>query len=158
MALSLFALGFLVGAAGAAVDTSAPTPVGAITAERFEGRPQARIAFAGQIQNFEVKRENSDDILYLETTRDRWYRGEIICFGISDPRDAHGILPIERGVGVDGYTRFLFVGFGHERNECTLRGLIELTRDEATGLGLSRPRRVSNMPIMEPETQPPPAS
>jgi hypothetical protein len=157
MAFSLFAFAMLLSTAATPV-TSAPTSAApAPVADRFEGRPQARIAFTRQIQNFQVKRENNDDILYLETTRDRWYRGEIICFGLSDPRDAQGILPIERGSGIDGFSRFLFVGFGHDRTECSLRGLVELTRDEATELRLVRPRRVSNMPIVEPVT-PPPAS
>jgi hypothetical protein len=155
MTFSLFAFAMLLSAAAApataALTSATPTPV----IDKFEGRPQARIAFTRQIQNFQVKRENNDDILYLETTRDRWYRGEIICFGLSDPRDAQGILPIERGSGIDGFSRFLFVGFGHERSECSLRGLIELTPDEAFELRLVRRRYVFIMPIVEPETPPP---
>jgi hypothetical protein len=108
--------------------------------ERFANRPQARIAFARQIQNFQVKREDNDDILYLETSRNRWYRSEIGCFGISDPRDAQGLLPVDRTGSFDSFSRVVLVGFSHQRNECTIRSLIELTPEEAVDLRLIRGR------------------
>jgi hypothetical protein len=122
--------------------------------ERFANRPQARIPFARQIQNFQVKREDNDDILYLETSRNRWYRSEIGCFGISDPRDAQGILPIDRSGSFDSASRVILVGFSHQRNDCTVRSLIELTPEEATSLRLIRGRaarpKASSAPVPAP--------
>jgi hypothetical protein len=108
---------------------------------RFEGRPEARIAFTNQVRNFQVKRENNDDILYLETSRDRWYRSEITCFGIADPRDAHGLIPLRSGGAVDGFdsfSRVALVGFSSQRTDCSLDRLIELTPQEAVDLRLIR--------------------
>jgi hypothetical protein len=157
MALSLLALGAFMASVAAPVDAasgSAPpraNPQADIQAkvDRFSGRPEARIPFSRNVRNFQVKRDNGTDVLYLETSRDRWYRSEISCFGINDPRDAQGLVPLDRGFGIDGFTRVVLVGFGHRQNECTLRGLIELTQDEAVDLRLVRRRA---------PTTPPPAS
>ena len=108
--------------------------------QRFADRPQARIAFARQIQNFQVKREDNDDILYLETTRNRWYRSEIGCFGLGDPRDAHAILPLDNSGSFDAASRVVLLSLSHHRSECMVRSLIELTPDEATELRLIRVR------------------
>jgi hypothetical protein len=140
MSLTLFALGALLSAAAAPPQTAAAAPPAQTQVNRFEGRPQARIAFSRQIQNFQVKREGNDDILYLETSRDRWYRSEISCFGISDPRDAQGLLPLDRSGSLDSFSKIHLVGFSNQQNECTLRSLIELTTEEATELRLIRRR------------------
>lgn len=144
MALTAFALGMFLSSAALGME-SAPAAPGrqaslSSDVDRFEGRPQARIPFSRQVQNFQVKRESNFDVLYLETTRSRWYRGPISCFGISDPRDAQGIVPIDRGFGIDNFTRFVLLGFSHERNECSLNSLVELTPEEAVELGLVRNR------------------
>jgi hypothetical protein len=143
MSFSLLAMLALLGTSD--VQPSAqptPTPLSqpATAQQRFAGRPQARIAFTRQIQNFKVKREENDDILYLETTRNRWYRSEIGCFGMGDPRDAHAILPIELSGGFDSSSRILLLGMSREGNECMVRSVIELTTEEATQLRLIRVR------------------
>ena len=109
--------------------------------DRFAGRPQARIAFTQQVRNFQVGRDGHDDILYLETGRDRWFRSEINCFGINDPRDAQGLVSLDHNSGFDRFSRVALVGFGHRSTECRLDGLIELTPQEAIELRLVRPRR-----------------
>jgi hypothetical protein len=140
MSLTLFALGALLSAATAAADAPPTAAPAQAQTDRFANRPQARIAFTRQIQNFQIKREDHADILYLETARNRWYRSEINCFGISDPSDAQGLLPIDRGFGIDGFSRIVLVGFSHQRNECTLNSLVELSEDEAVDLKLIRRR------------------
>jgi hypothetical protein len=145
MSLTLFALGALFSAALAPSEVAfassaaqaAPSQAAPV-ADPFANRPQARIAFTRTIQNFQVKRENNDDILYLETLRDRWYRSEITCFGIADPRDAHGIVPVSHGASFEASSRVYLVSFSQERNECSVRSLIELTQDEAIALRLIR--------------------
>jgi hypothetical protein len=147
MLVSLLSLAALV--SGDAPVQPAPTTTPAVQsatttnvkADRFAGRPQTRIAFAHEVNNFQVKRDGNDDILFLETRRDRWFRSEINCFGISDPRDAQGLVPLDRTSGFDRFSRVALVSFGHERTECLLDGLVELTSDEATELGLIRRRR-----------------
>jgi hypothetical protein len=117
-----------------------PTGTANIHADRFEGRPQARIAFARDIRNFQVQRDGLDDVLYLETQRNRWYRSEIICFGLEDPRDAHGIIPIDRDFGIERSSRIALVSFGQRTSNCSLQGLIELTPEEAVAFKLVRQR------------------
>jgi hypothetical protein len=116
--------------------TSVPT-------DRFAGRSHTRIPFTQNVRNFQVKRENSEDILYLETSRDRWFRGEISCFGIDDPRDAQALIPIDRTSGFDRFSRIALVSFGHRTTECRLDGLVALTPEEAVELKLFRPRRAA---------------
>lgn len=126
-----------------AVDTaaSAPSTPQKPKSARFEGRPDARIAFTRQIRNFKITREDNDDVLYLETLRDKWYRSAIFCSGIADPRDAHGIASIDHGFGVDGHSRIALVYLGQHPTQCTLRRLVELTPDEAVELRLVRHQR-----------------
>ena len=123
--------------------------------DRFARRPQTRIAFAQEVRNFQVKRDGYDDILYLETRRDRWFRSEINCFGIADPRDAQGLLPLDHTSGFDTFSRVALVGFGHQSTECRLNGLVELTPDEAVELRLIRRRSPSSR---APNPAPAPAS
>jgi hypothetical protein len=155
VSLTFFALGTFMSAATALAELPATAaiaaPLPALTqTERFANRPQARISFAREVRNFQVKREDNDDILYLETARNRWYRSEISCFGISDPRDAQGLLPIDRGFGIDSFSRILLVGFSHDRNECTLRSLVELTPQEALDLRLVRPPKAAKVKAATP--------
>jgi hypothetical protein len=144
MATALLALFALVGAATSSVDdppaSNVGTPATEVKVDKFANRPEARIAFARQVRNFQVQRDGHDDILFLETSRDRWYRSEITCFGLDDPRDAHGILPIDRGLGIDRSSRIALVSFGRRQTECTLQSLVELTPDEAVELRLNRRR------------------
>ena len=108
---------------------------------RFDDRDEARIAFARNIRNFQVARgKGARDILYLEVPRDKWYRAEITCFGTGDPRFAHGLVPLSHGSGFNRYSRVRFVGVGgrHERSDCTIRSLVELTEDEAIEFNLVR--------------------
>ena len=125
------------------VSTVSATRDGAKT-DRFAGRPQARIAFTQQVRNFQIKREDRDDILYLETSRDRWFRSEIYCFGINDPRDAQGLASLDNSSGFDSFSRVALVGFGHETTQCQLKGLIELTPSEAVDLNLVRRRAAAS--------------
>lgn len=118
-------------------------------ADPYAGRPQARITFAREVRNFQVKRDGYDDILFLETRRDRWFRGEIDCFGIDDPRDAQGLLTLDPTFGLDGTSRIALVSFGNSRTECHLNGLIELTSEEAMDLRLIR-RRATPTPKASP--------
>jgi hypothetical protein len=108
--------------------------------DRFADRPQARIPFTNQVRNFQVKRDGYDDVLYLETQRNRWFRSEIDCFGINDPLDAQGLLPLDHGFGFSDFSRIALVGFGHRTTECRLNRLVELTPDETVELGLVRRR------------------
>ena len=93
------------------------------------------------MRNFQVKREDGDDILYLETQRNTWFRSEISCFGIHDARDAQGLVPLDRTTGFDRFSRIALVGFGHKTTECRLNGLVALTHEEAVELKLVRPRK-----------------
>ena len=123
-------------------EQSSPTATKTDKVNRFAGRPQARIAFARDVRNFQVKRDGYDDILYLETSRDRWFRAEINCIGINDPRDAHGLLPIDHSSGLDRFSRIALVGFGRQSNTCQLTDLVELTPEEALEFRLLRRRSV----------------
>jgi hypothetical protein len=145
---TLVALIAMLGSDVASTSASPPQPVVssleqtsiAPKADRFAGRPQARIAFAREVRNFQVKRDGTDDILYLETQRNRWFRSEIYCTGINDPRDAQGLLPIGHSSGLDRFSRIALVDFSHRSNECQLVDLIELTPEEAIELRLVRRR------------------
>lgn len=148
----VLALAALMAAQGS--DPTPPAPQNASATapaktDRFAGRPQARIAFAQEIRNFQVKRDGYDDILYLETRRDRWFRSEINCFGIDDPRDAQGLLPLDHVSGIENFSRIALVSFGNTTTECRLDGLIELTPDEVIELRLIR-RRASAAPTSSP--------
>ena len=139
----LLSLAAIMGVEVAPASTSSSPATAAIASqtERFAGRPRARIAFAQEVRNFEIKRDGSDDILYLETRRDRWFRSELSCFGIGDPRDAQGLYPLDSTWGFDNFSRIALVSFGHRTTECRLHNLVELTPAEATEFQLIRPRR-----------------
>jgi hypothetical protein len=154
MVSTLFALLALISVDGMAAPSPAPQATASTPkVDRYAGRPQARIAFAREVTNFQVKRDGYDDILFLETRRDRWFRSEINCFGIDDPRDAQGLLPLDHIFGLDGSSRIALVGFGHGRTECRLNGLIELTPEEAVEQGLIR-RRPTPTPKASPKANP----
>lgn len=154
MLSTLFALAALMAAQSSSPTLPAPRSTNTSVAspakvDRFAGRPQARIAFARDVRNFQVKRDGYDDILYLETGRDRWFRAEIICFGIDDPRDAQGLIPLDSTFGIQSASRVSLVGFGHRSNECTIDSLVELTPDEAAEFRLVR-RRSAPAPRIQP--------
>jgi hypothetical protein len=112
-------------------------------AERFAGREQARIAFESNIRGWRFEREGPDDILYVEGTRNIWYRAELSCFGLSSDADfALGMIPISHGTGFDRFSRVRFVdGFSNSRRhgtECHLNSLVELTEEEAFEFELRR--------------------
>lgn len=111
-----------------------------VKVDRFAGRPPARIAFTRNVRNFEVKRENYDDVLYLETSQNRWFRSEISCFGLADPTAARALLPLDHGSGFDNFSKIGLVSFGHRVNECRLARLVELTPEEAIEFRLERPK------------------
>jgi hypothetical protein len=141
LSLALLLMSTTPSGASSAPVTGATTAAPQSISARFEGRPEARIAFTRSVRNFQVKREDNDDILYLETTRDRWYRTEITCFGIFDPRDAHGLVPLRSGGAVEGFDRFsrvALVGLGSGRTDCSLERLVELTPEEAIEFRLIR--------------------
>jgi hypothetical protein len=123
-----------------------PIPNAPVVAEnRFAGRPEARIAFARDVRNFQVKREGYDDILFLETRRDTWYRSEIRCTGIADPRDAQALAPIGPTSGIDRFSRVALIGFHSSHSQCFLNSLIELTPQEAIEFRLVRPKRAAQL-------------
>jgi hypothetical protein len=113
--------------------------------DRFADRPRARIAFVNEVRNFQVKRDGHDDVLFLETRRDRWFRSEIQCIGIDDPRDAHSLLPLDRAFGFDDFSRIALVSFSRKTNECRLNRLVELTPEEAVEFRLMRQRPVATV-------------
>ncbi len=142
--LSGLALAVLSGAAALADPAPAApaAPQAQTNAERFEGRPEARISFPSSIRGFRVEREDGDDILYVEGPGRQWYRGELICFGIRDAEFAFGMVPITNGGSFDRFSRVVFTGVGgHDRTHCRLQSLIQLTQDEAVELGLRRAPR-----------------
>lgn len=125
--------------------TAAGTPIAPISAsERFANRREARIPFARDVRNFQVKREDNDDIIYLETRRDTWFRSEITCMGIGDPRDAHGLVPHPSEMGIDSFSRITLVSFGSGHTQCSLNSLIALTPQEAVELKLVRAAKLPN--------------
>lgn len=141
---ALFALASAIGSDGAIPPATAQTPAVSTAnvpkVDPFANRPQARIAFARDVNNFQIKRDGHNDILYLETRRDRWFRSEISCFGIADPEQAMGLLPLDHFGGFNSFSRIGLVSFGERTTECRLNSLVELTPAEALELRLTRPR------------------
>lgn len=140
----LASLAILAIATAAVPAAAGDTPAAAAT-DRFAGREQARIPFESQIRGWRFERENNDDILYVEGTRNRWYRAELSCFGLSSEADfALGMIPITFGGGFDRSSRVRFVdGFGgrhsrHNSTDCQLNTLVELTEAEAFEFNLRR--------------------
>ena len=155
----------MFGAATAAFADPAPTapaaePQAQTNAQRFEGRPEARISFPSSIRGFRVEREDGDDILYVEGPGRTWYRGELVCFGLRDPDFAYGMVPITNGGSFDRFSRVVFTGIGgHDRTQCRLHSLIQLTQAEAVELGLRRAPRdaatpAGGTPASAPSTNP----
>lgn len=159
--ISGLALAILTGATATAIADPAPGTAASPTAtapaaaapqtnaERFAGRPEARIAFPSSIRGFRVEREDGDDILYVEGPGRQWYRGELVCFGLRDPDFAYGMVPITNGGSFDRFSRVVFTGIGsHDRTHCRLHSLIQLTQAEAVELGLRRAPRESEAPAV----------
>lgn len=112
--------------------------------DQFEGRKDASIAFASQIDGFAVKREQGEHILYLNTGFGKWYRGPLSCFGMGDPTSAMGIIPYDyHGGSVDKFARFKLLGIDRmDRNDCSISALIELTPQETVAFGLESQKSV----------------
>jgi hypothetical protein len=141
---ALFALASVISSDVTAAPSSPQQPAASVAnvpkVDPFADRPRARIAFAREVNNFQIKRDGHDDILYLETRRDRWFRSEINCFGIADPQHAMGLLPLDHFGGFDSFSRIGLVSFGERTTECRLNSLVELTPAEALALQLTRTR------------------
>jgi hypothetical protein len=121
---------------------SVPKPADAKAAalDPYAGRPSARIPSSRNVRNFEVRREDaSDRVVYLETTRNVWFRGEMICRGGGDPRDAHSVEPVGHSMGIDDNTTLIFRELSSQTSVCNLVSLISLTPEEALDLKLVRP-------------------
>lgn len=127
------AYSLLAGAAFAAQPAEkAPDP--------FEGRPEARINFVntGGILGYTTRRENKEDILYIEAAGRTWYRARFFGF-CDDARFANAIG--FRGDATGGLDRFSSVFVRHER--CALRSVVRLTPEEAVSLKLRPPPRAA---------------
>jgi hypothetical protein len=145
VAAALLAAGLAMPQAAGADPSAAPSTDAAATqtlSQRLEGRDEARIPFSRSIRTFEVKREQGDDILYIQDLRREWYRGEIFCTGAADPRHAIAIAPIDHSDSFDRFSRILLLSPGErDRNRCTLRSFVKLTADEAIEAGVARAPR-----------------
>ncbi len=127
------ALALLAGSAFAgAPKEKAPDP--------YAGRPEARINFVntGGILGYSTRRENDEDILYIEAAGRTWYRARFFGF-CDDARFANAIG--FRGDATGGLDRFSSVYVRHDR--CALRSVIRLTPDEAVALKLRPPPRAA---------------
>jgi len=108
----------------------------------FARRPRARILSSQDVRNFQVRREDHfDTVVYLETARNTWFRGEMICRGLGDPRDADSVQPISHTMGIDDNTTLIFRAFSSETSVCRMTSLVRLTPDEALDLKLVRPAK-----------------
>jgi hypothetical protein len=126
-------------AAPASAQQAPATPT---LSQRLEGRDEARIPFSRSIRTFEVKREQGDDILYIQDQRREWYRGEIQCSGVDDPRHAIAIAPIDHSGSFSRFSRIILLAPGErEHNRCNLRSFVKLTADEAIEAGVLRAPR-----------------
>ncbi len=106
----------------------------------YAGRPSARIMLSRQVRNFVVRREeDSDRVIYLESPRNTWFRGEMVCRGGGDPRDAKSFRSAGHGNGIDTGTTLIFYDLSRETSNCTLVSLVSLTPEEALELKLVRP-------------------
>jgi hypothetical protein len=125
-----------------AEQTPAAKPVDAKPAmvDPYAGRPSARIMLSRQVRNFVVRREeDSDRVVYLETARRTWFRGELICRGGGDPRDANSFRSISHTSGIESGTTLIFYDLSSGSSNCTVVSLVSLTPEEALDLKLVRP-------------------
>lgn len=98
----------------------------------FDQRKNERVLLTRSIRNFDVRREDgSDRVVYLETGRNAWLRGEMSCFGAGDPRDAHAIDIKDHTGGLDVNSTLVFRQFAAQSSECRLNNLVALTQEEA---------------------------
>jgi hypothetical protein len=106
----------------------------------YEGRPEARINFVnnGGILGYTTRRENDEDVLYIEAAGRTWYRARFFGF-CDDARFANAIG--FRADATGGLDRFSSVFVRHDR--CALRSVIRLTPDEAVSLKLRPPPRTA---------------
>ena len=107
-------------------------------------RPEARISSTMTLDSFRVEYENHEDVLYLSTGFGKWYRAPMTCFGMGDAQSALQIVPIDRGFGIDKFTKFRLMSMGTRMNsnECMITSLIELTPQETVVFGLESQKRV----------------
>jgi|GEM_PF-2999280 hypothetical protein len=134
-------------------DVASPNTKAEITASRLaaaaalEGRENARIPFTSNLRHFQVKYENHEDVLYLSTGPGKWYRAPLTCYGMGDAQSAMQIVPIDRGDGIDKFTRFRLITMGDRMSrgggtDCTISSLIELTTTETVIFGVESQRQV----------------
>ena len=117
-----------------------PTDAKPAVSDPYVGRPRARILSSRQVRNFVVRREEGNDrVVYLETARNNWFRGEMVCRGAGDPRDALSLEPVNTRMGIDDNTTLIFREISSQSSVCTLVSLVNLTEQEALDLKLIRP-------------------
>lgn len=145
---SLIALLALFGA----IDEAKPAQA-SVAEDKFADREDARIPFASQLDHFQVKRENKEDILYLSTGFGVWYRAPLMCTGFGDPRYAIGIIPVDAHMGIDQFSRFKFYGGGNNADDfpCSIQGLKKLTPQETVDFKLESQKSVDNRIAKEKE-------
>jgi hypothetical protein len=118
--------------------TAAGDPPTAPPADPYAGRPEARIPFASSIgiRNFDVRKENKRDVLYIEGPNRTWYRATL--FGLcSDIRFATALGFETRATNtLDRFSRVVVPRPGSSADICSLSSLVELTKDEAIALKL----------------------
>lgn len=137
----------LIGAFFGAPDTPTKAEINEArtkAAEALAGRPEARISTTMTLDSFRVEYENREDILYLSTGFGKWYRAPLSCFGMGDPQSALQIVPIDRGFGIDKFTKFRLLNLGSRMNnsDCMITSLVELTPQETVIFGLETQKRV----------------
>ncbi len=145
---SLIALLALFGAMDDAKPAQTP-----VAEDKFADREEARIAFVSQLDHFQVKRENKEDILYLSTGFGVWYRAPLMCTGFGDPRYAIGIIPVDTQMGIDRFSRFKFYGGGNNRDDfpCSISSLKLLTPQETVEYSLESQKSVDKRLAKEKE-------
>jgi hypothetical protein len=122
------------------VALATPLALATTVTDPYATRPRARILSSLKLRNFEVRREDANDwIVYLETARNTWFRGEMICRGGGDPRDAHLLEPVSYTGGIDANTSLVFRDLSSQTSVCSLVNLISLTPEEILDLKLVRP-------------------
>jgi hypothetical protein len=120
--------------------TANPADAKLAVVDPYSGRPSARIMLSRQVRNFVVRREeDSDRVIYLESPRGIWFRGEMICRGGGDPRDAKSFRSARHSNGIESGTTLIFYDLSRETSNCTLVSLVGLTPEEALALKLARP-------------------